>query len=244
MEVFSPQIDHVAPAKLLRKTLWTEVPSQCLRAWLPYSLVGPRIWMWDRRALSPDSISARMTKQHCAQPSHAIGSATPLRRWQSYAGMRILALLVSASRVSTGLVSWVMVALATVRPLASKPVPRSRKRWTSGTRLRSHSPPLDLSLAGYLPTSPRYSPTSTSKVFLFFCFISFLALTEPYRRCRRPATLAYASHLHPSPHASPPSTTIPLCKSPTAMHKIHHDTIAVVTPPKHGVQVAAGPHRR
>ncbi|KAH8980819.1 hypothetical protein EDB86DRAFT_2978346, partial [Lactarius hatsudake] len=207
---FSPQIDHVAPAKLLRKTLWTEVPSQCLRAWLPYS-----------PPLSPDSISARTTKQHCAQPSHAIGSATPLRRWQSYAGMRVLALLVSASRVSTGLVSWVMAALAT-------PVPRSRKRWTSGTRLRSHSPPLDLSLAGYLPTSPRYSPTST----------------KPYRRCRRPATLAYASHLHPSPHASPPSTTIPLCKSPTATHKIHHDTIAVVTPPKHGVQVAAGPHRR
>ncbi|KAH9077776.1 hypothetical protein EDB83DRAFT_2345880 [Lactarius deliciosus] len=115
---------------------------------------------------------------------------------------------------------------------------------TSGTRLRSHSPPLDLSLPGYLPTSPRYSPTSTSKVFLFFCFISFLALTEPYRRCRRPATLAYGSHLHPSPHASPPSTTIPLCKSPIATHKTHHDTIAVVTPPKHGVQVAAGPHRR
>ncbi|KAH8979341.1 hypothetical protein EDB86DRAFT_2985941 [Lactarius hatsudake] len=221
MEVFSPQIDHVTPAKLSWKTLWTEVPSQCLRAWLPYSLVGPRIWMWDRRALSPDSVSAWMTKQHCAQPSHAIGSATPLRHWQSYAGMRILTLLISASRVSTGLVSWVMTALAT-------PMPRSRKRWTSGTRLRSHSPPLDLSLAGYLPMSLQYSPTST----------------KPYRHCCRPATLAYASHLHPSPHASPPSTTIPLCKSPTATHKIHHDTIAVVTPPKHGVQVAAGPHRR
>ncbi|KAH8981857.1 hypothetical protein EDB86DRAFT_2973794 [Lactarius hatsudake] len=212
MEVFSPQIDHVAPAKLSRKMLWTE--------------------MWDRRALSSDSISARTTKQHCAQPSHAIGLATPLRRWQSYAGMRILTLLVSA----------IMVALSTVRPLASKPMLRSQKRWTSGTCLRSHSPPLDLSLAGYLPTSPRYLPTSTSKVFLFFCFISFLALTEPYCRCRCPATLAYASHLHPLPRASPPSTTIPLCKSPTTTHKIHHNTIAVVTPPKHSVQVAAGPH--
>ncbi|KAH9044075.1 hypothetical protein EDB83DRAFT_2406915 [Lactarius deliciosus] len=84
--------------------------------------------------------------------------------------------------------------------------------WTSGTRLRSHSPPLDLSLPGYLPTT-------------------------------------YGSHLHPSPHASPPSPPSRYVKAPprhhpTAMHKTHHDTIAVVTPPKHGVQVAAGPHRR
>ncbi|KAH8985120.1 hypothetical protein EDB86DRAFT_2960491 [Lactarius hatsudake] len=83
--------------------------------WLPHSLVGPQIWMWGHRALSPDSISAWMTKQHCAQPSHTIGSATPLHHWQrfgqflfcsfffftnlflSYAGMRILALLISAN---------------------------------------------------------------------------------------------------------------------------------------------------
>ncbi|KAH9047541.1 hypothetical protein EDB84DRAFT_1557484 [Lactarius hengduanensis] len=35
-------------------------------------------------------------------------------------------------------------------------------------------------------------------------------------------------------------TTTPLRKSPTTTHKTHHDTITVVTAPKHSVQVAAG----
>ncbi|KAH9033969.1 hypothetical protein EDB83DRAFT_1782779 [Lactarius deliciosus] len=107
-----------------------------------HSLVGqrPRIW----------TPSAQLWLGHCA---------TPLL-WQSYAYARCR---LSCQRQSSFDWTCLVAALATLSDLSHRSaraaIVKEMDIWYS---LRSHFPPLDISLPGYLSTSPRYSPTSPS----------------------------------------------------------------------------------